>query len=136
MQTFLLSTLFFLQATTISTGTTKQPPANQKKLEQEAATAAAATPNKTPAPENSARSLMLIDPKARASDYLKAFEALRQEKATSKVIFELADGSTISNVIDMKLMPEQTLIVFRYNTVQGVKFQVVAIEDLVGIRHP
>ncbi|NGX48032.1 MAG: hypothetical protein K1000chlam3_01419, partial [Chlamydiae bacterium] len=41
----------------------------------------------------------------------------------------------ISNVIDMKLMPGDTLIVFRYNTPQGIRYQVVEIEDILGIMH-
>lgn len=81
------------------------------------------------------RSTMIIDPKARAADYQKAFDLLRQEKSTSKVIFELADGTKISNVIDMKLMPDNTLVIFRYSTQKGIKFQVVEIENLIGIMH-
>ncbi len=99
-------------------------------------------PAKKPAPKShqvaemtQSRSTMIIDPKSRASDYQKAFDLLRQEKSTSKVVFELADGSTISNVIEMKLMPNDTLIVFRYSTPKGIKFQVVEIENLVSIMH-
>ena len=80
-------------------------------------------------------SIMIIDPKERANDYLKAWELLKQEKSTAKVTFTLSDGTKISNVIDMKLMPGDTLIVFRYSTPQGIRFQVVEVEDILGVMH-
>lgn len=81
------------------------------------------------------RSTMIIDPKERASDYVKAFEFLKQEKSVSKIFFHIRGGLKISNVIDIKAMPGNTLMVFRYNTPQGIKFQVVGIEDILGIEH-
>ncbi len=84
---------------------------------------------------DSARSTMIINPKLRAADYQKAYELLRREKSTSKVYFQLADGSRVSNVIDMKLMPNDTLVVFRYSTPQGIRFQVVEIENIVSVMH-
>ena len=129
MHSMIFSALIFLQAPTQPQTKAKEAPT---KTEKEAV---AATSSKTTPTTSSSRSVMLIDPKARASDYLKAFEILRQEKSTSKVVFELANGTSISNVIDMKLMPDNTLVVFRFNTAQGIKFQVAAIEDLIGIKH-
>lgn len=115
--------LFFLAATepAIKVEPSKKAPS---KLHQQAAEMMQAS-----------RSTMIIDPKSRAGDYQKAFDLLRQEKSTSKVVFELADGSKISNVIEMKLMPNDTLIIFRYSTPKGIKFQVVEIENLVSIMH-
>lgn len=81
------------------------------------------------------RSTMIIDPKARADDYVKAFDFLRQEKSVSKIFFNIRGGMKISNVIEIKSMPGNTLIMFRYNSPQGIKFQVVGIEDILGIEH-
>lgn len=81
------------------------------------------------------RSMMIIEPKERANDYLKAFDMLKQEKSSAKVYFEIAGGMKITNVIDMKLMPNNTLILFRYSTPGGIKFQVVEVEDILGIHH-
>jgi len=81
------------------------------------------------------RSVMLIDPKQRAEDYQKAFDLLRTEKSTSKVFFDLAGGEKISNVIEMKMMPNSTLVLFRFNTPEGIRFQIVEIENILGIYH-
>ncbi len=81
------------------------------------------------------RSTMIIKPKARAEDYKKAFTYLKAEKSAAKVMFHLADGTEISDVIDMNIMPSNTLVLFRYTTGQGVKFRVVEIENIVGISH-
>ncbi len=78
---------------------------------------------------------MLISPQERASDYQKAFEQLKKEKTTAKVYFQLSDGSTISNIIDMNLLPSSTLILFRYNSSQGVKYQVVKIEEITNLSY-
>lgn len=80
-----------------------------------------------------AQSYMLIPPSARALDFLQAFELLRKEKSTGKVYFQLTNGSTISNVIEMSLMPNSTLILFRFNSSQGIRFQVVKVEDIQNI---
>ncbi|MBY0529789.1 MAG: hypothetical protein K2P51_06320 [Rhabdochlamydiaceae bacterium] len=80
-------------------------------------------------------SYMLIDPQARASDYLTAFEQLRKEKSTGKVYFQLVNGSMISNIIDMNLMPNSTMILFRFNTNQGIKLQTVKVEEIASLSY-
>jgi len=81
------------------------------------------------------RSVMMITPKERATDYEKAFQMLRQEKSSGKVFFTLASGEKVANVIDLKLMPSSTVVVFRMTTAQGTKLRVVDIEDIIGIQH-
>lgn len=79
------------------------------------------------------QSYMHISPAQRAQDFQQAFEQLRKEKTAGKVYFQLADGTTISNVIDMNLMSNSTLVMFRFNSSQGVRFQVVKVEDILNI---
>lgn len=81
----------------------------------------------------SVQNYMMISPSARALDYQTAFEQLRKEKTAGKVYFQLVDGSSIANIIDMNIMPNSTLIVFRFNSSQGVRFQVVKVEDILNI---
>lgn len=114
----ILAALFFLQTTT-------EPKKAVEPTKKEAAAHMTAP----------SRSLMIIEPKARASDYQKAWEMLKQEKSTSKVYFDLVDGGQISNVIDMKMMPNDTLIVFSFSTPQGIRYQVVEVENILGIMH-
>ena len=107
-----------------------QTPQNQDKAaleKKQVATDAAA--------HEGTRSLMMIDPKDRVTDYLKAFEFLSQEKSSSKVVFDLSSGMKLTNVIEIKPLPSNTLMLFRMNTPQGVKYQVVEIEDILGISH-
>lgn len=79
---------------------------------------------------------MSIPMKERALDLQAAFDALKREKTAGKVYFQLSDNSSISNVIDMTLLPNNSLILFRYNTnTQGIKLQVVKIEDIVGLSY-
>lgn len=81
------------------------------------------------------QNMMMINPAFRALDLQQAFEMLRKEKTTGKVYFQLTDGSTISNIIDMTLMSNSTLILFRFNSTQGIRFQVVKVEDIVGLTY-
>jgi hypothetical protein len=117
----ILTALFFLQTPATST---QKMAAEKKEIEA-----------LSQMHESGGRSTMIIDPKARATDYVKAWQMLKQEKSTSKVAFTLAGGKRIANVIEMTPMPGDTLIVFRYSTPQGVRFQVVAIEDILGVSH-
>ena len=80
-------------------------------------------------------SYMMVTPAARAADFQQAFDLLKKEKSSGKVYFELSDGTTIGNVIDMAPMSNSTVILFRYNTSQGIQYQVVKIEDIVGLRY-
>lgn len=101
-----------------------------KMLQQERKAAAISRPK-----EPASNSIMIITPKDRADDLQKAFQILRDEKSTAKVYFDLAGGKKISNVIEMKAMPGNTLILFRYSTPQGIKFEVASVEDILGIFH-
>ncbi len=81
------------------------------------------------------QSYMMIAPAQRALDFQQAFNQLLKEKTAGKVYFQLADGSMISNVIDMTLMANSTLIILRYNSNQGVRMQIVKVEDIVNIQY-
>ncbi len=86
-----------------------------------------------PPPGTPSASYMMISPSSRAADFQQAFEQLRKEKSAGKVYFQLADGTTIANVIDMNLMTNSTLVIFRFNSSQGIRFQVVKVEDIINI---
>lgn len=83
----------------------------------------------------SASATVTIPASARALDFQQAFENLRAEKAAGKLYFELADGSTINNIIDMQLMSNSTIALFRYTSNQGVRYQVVKVEDIRNLRY-
>ncbi len=85
--------------------------------------------------KNASKGIMAIDPKLRSADLMQAFEVLRREKTTAKVIFQLANGKLLSNIIEMSLMTNGSIILFRYNTPQGIQLQVVPTEEIVSLYH-
>lgn len=89
----------------------------------------------SPVSPNTPSSSLVIDPKMRAQDFKEAFETLRKEKTTGKVFFQLMNGSTVSNIIDMTLMSNSTLILFRFNSTQGIRFQLVKVEEIASISY-
>ncbi|MBS0653588.1 MAG: hypothetical protein JSR39_08730 [Verrucomicrobia bacterium] len=97
--------------------------------------APAAEAQHSPAAPNTPSSSLVIDPKMRAQDFKEAFETLRKEKTTGKVFFQLMNGSTVSNIIDMTLMSNSTLILFRFNSTQGIRFQLVKVEEIASISY-
>ena len=74
-----------------------------------------------------------IDPKFRALDYLHVFEAIRKEKPANKVCIQLMNGLTLTNIIDMQVMPNNTMFMFRFNTPQGIKLQAIELELVQSI---
>ena len=80
-------------------------------------------------------SYMLVTPVSRALDFQQAFEMLRKEKTTGKVFFKLADGSMLSNIIDMTILSNSTLILFHFSSSEGIRSQVVKVEDIQSISY-
>ena len=81
-------------------------------------------------------SYISIPIKDRALDLQQAFDLLKREKTSGKVYFQFSDGSTISNIINITLLPNNSLILFRYNSNnQGIRLQVVKVEDIVGLSY-
>ena len=76
-----------------------------------------------------------INAKARADDYIQAFDMLRKEKTAGKVQFVLKDGSIITNIIDIQLMQQGSLMIFRFNSPQGIFLRVVALEEILRLEH-
>ena len=82
-----------------------------------------------------AKTIMEIDSKSRASDYLQAFELLRKEKPTLKIMIRTASGLTLMNVTEISVAQNNTLFFIRYISSQGNKIQILPIEDLTEINY-
>lgn len=76
-----------------------------------------------------------LDPKSRARDYVQAFEILRKEKSVSRVYFKTISGTLLQNIMEMTPMENGSLILFKLNTPQGIKYQVVKVEEIVTLHH-
>ncbi|MBI3211335.1 MAG: hypothetical protein HYZ47_01440 [Simkania negevensis] len=74
--------------------------------------------------------MMLIPSAMRAKDLQEAFGYLRQMTPSGKIGMELQDGSVITEILDLKVMSEGTMIIFKINSVQGVKFRAVKVEEI------
>lgn len=86
-----------------------------------------------PPPRSDTMSYITIDPKSRAADLKEAFEYLRRERTSQKVSVHFSNQPAISNILDFTLMQNGTIILFRYNTTQGIKYMMTNIEDITGI---
>jgi len=79
--------------------------------------------------------VMLINPQDRAQDFKQAYDFLKDQKAASRVNFMLKDGQMLSKVIDINVMKGGSLLIFQINTTQGIRYQVVKVEDIESVGH-
>jgi hypothetical protein len=77
--------------------------------------------------------VMIIEPSVRAQDFKEAFTYLTEYKAGSPLYFELQDKEKLYNVLDLSLMKGGTIVIFKINTTQGLKYRVVKTEDIVSM---
>lgn len=82
------------------------------------------------AADSASKSTLLIDAKARASDYVQAFDTLRKDKPTLKIILTMASGLSISNVMEVASTANGTLLLIKSSSTAGNKYQIVPIEDI------
>lgn len=77
--------------------------------------------------------VMIIDPEMRAKDFQSAFDYLKNSNTAAKISVKLKSGHSISEIISMEVMPQGTLIIFQTNTTQGLKHDVINIENIESI---
>lgn len=82
------------------------------------------------AADPSSKSTLLIDAKARASDYIQAFEMLRKDKPTLKIVISMASGLAIGNVTEIASTVNGTLLLIKSASTAGNKYQIVPIEEI------
>ena len=77
--------------------------------------------------------VMIINPEMRAKDFQSAFDYLKNSNTAAQISVKLKNGHSISEIISMEVMPQGTLIIFQTNTTQGLKHDVVNIENIESI---
>ena len=87
------------------------------------------------APSGNAKSVIVVDAKKRSEDYQKAYELLRKDKPPSRIFFKLSSGATISNIADLVVIENGTLILFKSTSSQGFKYEVVPVEEIATLGH-
>ena len=83
----------------------------------------------------SGKSLLMIDPKARAQDYVQAFDLLRKDKPTQKIMIILFNGMILTSVGEITASVNGTLLLIKYNSTSGNKYQVVPVEEIAEIAY-
>lgn len=78
------------------------------------------------------KSVFIIDPKARATDYASAFDFLHKDKPSQKMMVRTTNGVLV-NVTDMTPSTEGTLLMIRFLSNQGNKTQIIPVEQIVEI---
>ncbi len=80
------------------------------------------------------KSIMIVDPKARANDYVQAFDLLHKDKPTLKMMVRTA-GALFQNVTELSASPGGTLLYLRVLSNQGMKIQIVPVEEMMEINY-
>ncbi|MBU6382733.1 MAG: hypothetical protein KGQ49_03545 [Verrucomicrobia bacterium] len=81
---------------------------------------------------NTGKSVILIEPKARAADFAQAFDMLRKDRPTQKIIIRTAAGE-LNNVTDVSASTGGTLLMIKMLSSQGVRITIVPIEQVMEI---
>src|SRR5271156_4104758 len=72
------------------------------------------------------KSTFIIDPKARSSDLIQAFDQLRKDKPTLKILVR-TPSTTFSGVTDISATTGGTLLLLKVLSNQGARIQVVPV---------
>lgn len=104
---------------------------NETKELPEAAKTAAAV-KKTTSSDNS---IMIIDAALRAADYKEAFDTLKKDKTANKIAFHLTNGETITSIGDITLSQNGSLLIIKFQTVQGNRYQVIPVETIASLSY-
>jgi hypothetical protein len=105
-----------------------------------ASLAAQEAPPATPAPAISSgisgnKSILVIEPKSRANDWVQAFDLLRRDKPTLKIMIRTYSGMTLANVTDLTVAHGGTLFIVRVLSNQGSKYQILPVEEIVEVAY-
>ncbi len=74
--------------------------------------------------------MMIISPEGRAKDIQAAIKYLKLHAPTSKPKIKLTNGSTISGILSVDIMPGGTLLIFKVGSLKGVRYEIEKIENI------
>ena len=80
------------------------------------------------------KSVLFIDPKNRANDYMQAFELLHKDKPTLKINLRTKGGMTIQ-VNEMTASSSGTLIFAKVPANSGSKYLIIPIEEIAEVSY-
>lgn len=82
--------------------------------------------------DSSGKSVMVIDPKARSSDIAQAFDLLRKDRPTQKMMIR-TPNSELMNITDVTASSSGTLLFVKVLSSQGTRTVVVPVEQIMEI---
>lgn len=77
--------------------------------------------------------MMIISPEGRAKDIKAAIEFLKKRSPTTKPSIKMSNGSTITGILDVEVMPGGTVLIFQVASLKGIQYQVENIENINSI---
>lgn len=84
--------------------------------------------------ESSSKSVMVIDPKARGADLAQAFDLLRKNSPTQKILLRTASAE-LTNITDITLSGSGTLLLVKVLSSQGSRTLVVPVEQVTELSY-
>lgn len=80
------------------------------------------------------KSTIVIDSKARAGDYVQAFDFLRKDKPTLRITLRTTD-TLFSGITDLTAASGGTLLMVKVPSNQGYKTVIVPVEQILEINY-
>jgi hypothetical protein len=80
------------------------------------------------------KSVLFIEPKGRASDYIQAFELLRKDKPSIKISLRTMGGATLT-ISELTSSSNGTLLFAKVPSNSGSKYLIVPIEEILEIAY-
>ena len=77
--------------------------------------------------------VLIVEPEARSKDLASAFAFLKKASPATKTTVKLSNGDEIGDILSIDPMEGGTLVIFKINTMQGVKYRVEKIEAIDGV---
>lgn len=102
-------------------------PAFGEKLTQDEKRAAAKTAAK------GSTEMMIISPEGRAKDIKAAFDFLKKNAPTTKPSIKMINGSTLTGIIEIDIMPGGTVLIFKVASLKGIQYRIENIEKIDSI---
>lgn len=127
VQLFIIASALLGQISTSTMPKPTSPQMQQKMAEQQKGAAAA------PKAEKQSPDILLIDPAARAKDWVSAYQYLSAHAGGKTISFKLENGQTLNSISEVKALEGGTLLTFTLNTTQGTKYKIVKVEDISDI---
>ena len=81
-----------------------------------------------------AKSVIVIEPKMRATDFAQAFDFLRKDKPSQKIVVQTENGMLV-NVTEVTPSSGGTLLFIKMLSNQGVRTSIIPIEKIMEITY-